>query len=272
MTKICCHCNSFNNSFKTSVIAIVIIDGMNLPNRKWVYFISHVRDTKKVQWFWELFSRLPSRGLCMVQPLEFKQVTWSGRRQGYHTCRWSLITKLLPLYSQLGWKLQRPLFSRFWVWHSGWLLILLPELLEPGRSTLSKVHAFYLEVSKKRNVLSTGSQVNICPKPLDGDPWAQGAGESRRDQDIALGRSQRNLPAFLGAKESLLWACPWGKNQERLCPGDKGIWVFMNDYLSHKCCLSVIYIHGHQSPSWASCGQSMVRGFCIQFYSTPPQS
>ena len=60
-----------------------------------------------------------------------------------------------------------------------------------------------------------------------------------------------------------------GENQERLCPGGKSIWVFMNDNLSHKN-LSIIYIHGCWSPSWAMCGKSMVWDFLytILLYST----
>jgi hypothetical protein len=59
-----------------------------------------------------------------------------------------------------------------------WVIHPSSRILEPGRNTLSKVHAFYLKVSEKKNILSTGSQVNICPKSLDGDLWAQGADES----------------------------------------------------------------------------------------------
>ena len=73
MTKICHHYNSFKNNIKTYVVPIVIIDGVDLPKRKCVYFLSHFRDTKKVHRVWKLFSRFPSGGLCMVQPQEFKR-------------------------------------------------------------------------------------------------------------------------------------------------------------------------------------------------------
>lgn len=165
------------------MIAIVIFDAMNLTNRKYVFLCSHFRDVSRSTESGNCFQGFLIEDHIWFNPRSSEQVIQSVSRQGHLTCRWLLRTE--PYHYAASWA-ENPkglyvlsaFFSHFCAWGSGRSFALLSELLEPGRNALSKVPAFYLEVSKKKNILSTGSQVNICSKPSDGDLWAQGAGES----------------------------------------------------------------------------------------------